>query len=247
MGKQGGAASIYLTPPFNYMSYDESLTGASILAHELGHSMHSYLSKDQHPEVYIDFDLQSMAVAETASTFHQAMLRNYLQRSKQDDRQFTLAVIDEAMFNFHSNIFRLLTLARFEFTVFSRAESGQSLTVNDLNGIMGELFAEGYGETMTDGPTRTAIAWAQFGHTYRPFYSFQYAVGQSAAEALATRVLSGVEGAATDYLAFLRAGSTRYPLDLFKLAGVDMTSPEPVEQAFAALAGFGDRLEELTG
>ncbi|HRW10628.1 MAG TPA: M3 family metallopeptidase, partial [Caldilineaceae bacterium] len=108
------------------------------------------------------------------------------------------------------------------------------------------LYAEGYGETLTDDPARTAITWAQYGHLYYPFYSFQYAVGLSSAQALATRVLSGAEGAAADYLAFLQAGATRYPLDLFKLAGVDMTSPEPVEQAFAALAGFVDRLEELT-
>ena len=151
------------------------------------------------------------------------------------------------MFSFYGNVFLMLTLARFELAVFSRAEAGQSLTVNDLNQIMVELFAEGYGDTLVDDPARTAITWAQFDHLYRPFYTFQYAVGLSAAQVLAARVLSSVEGAATDYLAFLQAGASRYPVDLFKLAGVDMTSPEPVEQAFAALAGFVERLEELTG
>ncbi|MCB0127971.1 MAG: oligoendopeptidase F, partial [Caldilineaceae bacterium] len=163
-GKMGGAAAtpFGVIPPFIYMSYDESLMSASVLAHELGHSMHFQLNTELQPHVYRNYQIMSASVVETASNFHQAMLRAYLQSAKQTDRSFTLALIDEAMFNFHRYFFIMPTLARFELAVYGRVEAGQSLTVNDLNQTMSDLFAEGYGDTLADDPTRTAITWAQF-------------------------------------------------------------------------------------
>lgn len=111
---------------------------------------------------------------------------------------------------------------------------------------MAALFEEGYGGEMHVDRDRVGITWAQFGHLYANFYVFQYATGISAAHALAQRILSGTPGAAESYVAFLKAGSSLYPLDALKLAGVDMTTPAAVESAFEVLAGYVDRLEALT-
>lgn len=248
-GKTQGAHSspAHGNPPYIVIGYDDTLQGASILTHELGHSMHAYLIDQTQPEIYngLAGNLSS-TVTETASNLHQALLRAHLLHERGDDERFQLALIDEAMFNFHRYFFIMPTLARFEMEVHTRAEQGQPLTAETLNTIMANLFAEGYGETMSDDPERTAVTWAQFIHLYIPFYSFQYAVGISAANALAQNVLHGSSTDVENYLAFLRAGSSQYTMDLFQTAGVDMATPEPIEQAFGVLSGFVDRLEELT-
>ena len=110
---------------------------------------------------------------------------------------------------------------------------------------MKDYFAEGYGDTMSDDPDRTAITWAQYVHLYYPFYTFQYAVGISAASALSNGILAGNNDAVKNYLNFLKSGGSMYTMDLFKLAGVDMTSPEPVKAAFKVLSNMVDQLEQL--
>jgi oligoendopeptidase F len=247
LGKQSGASAHpqFGQPPYVTMSYDDSLQSASVLAHELGHALHSHLTDLHQPAVYCGYDALSSTVAETASNFNQALLRAYLITEKGDDTALQLALVDETIWNYHRYFFIMPTLARFEFEVFSRAEKDKALTAEDLNQIMAGLFAEGYGSTLTDDPERTAITWAQFIHLYWPFYTFQYAVGISAASALASAVLAGRATTVERYLEFLRAGGSRYPIDLFKLAGLDMNSPEPVEAAFQILAQAIDRLEAL--
>jgi len=244
-GKRQGAFSYgsYDTYPFIMMSYsDDGLGGLSTLAHELGHSMHSYYTRKTQPYVYANY---SMFVAEVASNFNQAMSRAYLFEQFSDDRDFQLALIQEAMDNFHRYFFIMPTLARFEFEVHQRVMEGQPMTADILNDLMADLFAEGYGDTFTDDRTRTGITWATFGHLYEPFYTFQYATGISAAHALANDIQAGKEGAAEAYRQFLAAGSSLYPLDVLKLAGVDMTTPEAVEKTFAVLGELVDRLESL--
>src|SRR5574341_1210988 len=246
-GRSQGAFSsgAYDTHPFVFNTFDGSLTAASVLAHELGHSMHSYLMNKNQPEIYNGFMASgsSSSVAETASNFHQAMLRAYLMNAKAGDRAFQLGQIDEAMFNFHRYFFIMPTLARFEYEVYSRAEKDQPLNAAILNQIMRDLFAEGYGDTLEDDPDRTATTWGQFLHLYMPFYSFQYSVGISAAHALAEGILSGQPGAAERYLNFLGSGWSQYAPDLFKHAGVDMTRPEQIEKTFGVLANLVERLE----
>ena len=190
--------------------------------------------------------MMSSSVAETASNFHQAMTRAYLMETKADDPTFQIALIDEAIANFHRYFFQMPTLARFELEVFTRAETGQPLNADILNGIMADFFAEGYGGTMTDDPERTSITWAKFPHLYAPFYTFQYAVGISAAHALAEQVRTTAEGA-LKYRDFLGTGASLDPLDLYQLAGVDMTTSAPVQKAFDVLAGMTARLKELAG
>lgn len=247
-GKRQGAASSLMVdnkPPFLFTSYDDTLLSMSVLAHELGHSMHSYFAYRNVEFVYNNYGMISSTVAETASNFNQAMLRAYLREKKGDDPEFQIAMIDEAIFNFHRYFFTMPTLARLEFAICSRMQDGKPTTTQDLKTLMKEYYAEGYGGTMTDDPDRTAITWAQYGHLYYPFYTFQYAVGISAATALSNGVLVGKNNAAENYLQFLKTGGSMYTMDLFKLAGVDMTTPEPVEAAFQLLSKLIDQLEEL--
>ncbi len=242
--KTAGAFSYgtYDTHPFILMSYDNTLGAMSTLAHELGHSMHSYLTRKHQPYVYGDYTL---FVAEVASNFNQAMTRAYLFENNPDP-QFQIAVIEEAMDNIHRYFFIMPTLARFELEAHSRVERGEGITADDLINLMADLFEEGYGGEMHIDRDRVGITWAQFGHLYSNYYVFQYATGISAAHALAARILEGVPGAAEDYIAFLSSGSSLYPVDALRRAGVDMATPEPVEKAFSILADYVDRLDQLT-
>ena len=241
--KMQGARSnrAYNSFPFMITSYNDTLMSMSVLAHEIGHSMHFYFADKYQPHQYKS-SLGS-SVAETASNFDQAMVRAHLLESRADDRDFQLSLIDEAIFNFHRYFFQMPNLARLEFEVYERAEHGKPLSADILNGIMRDIYAEGYGDTMADDPDRTQTTWAQFLHLYAPFYTFQYSVGISAANALSDRVLN--DNGAEDYMNFLKAGGSAYTMDLFNIAGVDMSSPEPIEKAFAVLESFVDRLEEL--
>jgi oligoendopeptidase F len=244
-GKTAGAFSYgsYDTHPFIMMSFDNGLSALSTLAHELGHSMHSYLSRKHQPFVYGgDY---ALFVAEVASNFNQAMVRDHLFKTNPDP-QFQIAVIEEAMNNIHRYFFIMPTLARFELEVHERVERGDGVTADDMNALMADLFSEGYGSEMHVDRERVGITWATFGHLYANYYVFQYATGISAAHALAGRILDGVPGAAEAYLKFLSAGSSLYPVDALKVAGVDMTTPEAVERTFAVLAEYVDRLETLT-
>lgn len=245
-GKRFGAYSTGTkgTHPFILMSYQDDIFSMSTLAHELGHSLHSYLTWQNQPAAYSDY---SLFVAEVASNFNQALVRNHLLQSN-DDRDFQIAVIEEAMANFHRYFFVMPTLARFELAIHEQAERGDALTADGMIKLMADLFREGYGDGVVVDDDRVGITWAQFStHLYSNFYVYQYATGISAAHALAEGVINGGPDAAANYLAFLRAGSSLYPLDALKLAGVDMTSTEPVEKAFAVLAGYVDRLETLLG
>jgi oligoendopeptidase F len=247
-GKRQGAASSLMVenkPPFIFTSYDDTMFAMSVLAHELGHSMHSYFTYHNVVDVYNGYEVISSTVAETASNFNQAMLRAYLKELKGDDPAFQIAMIDEAIFNFHRYFFTMPTLARLEYEVCSRAQDGKPITVHDLKNLVKAYYAEGYGDTMTDDPDRTAITWAQYLHLYYPFYTFQYAIGISAASFLANGVLAGKKDAAENYLDFLKAGGSMYTMDLFNLAGVDMASPEPVKAAFEVLSDMVDQLEAL--
>jgi oligoendopeptidase F len=244
-GKQGGALSTGApgTHPFINMTYTDEVFSMSTLAHELGHSMHSYLTWQNQPVLYSNY---GMFVAETASNFHQALVRTHLLETIADPA-FQLAVIEEAMSNFHRYFFTMPTLARFELEVHRREERGEGMSADDMIELMADLFSEGYGGEMHVDRPRVGITWATFGHLYVDYYVFQYATGIAAANALVRRIRSGAPRAVEDYLRFLKSGNALYPVDALKLAGVDMTTPEPVEEAFTVLEEMVDRLEELVG
>jgi oligoendopeptidase F len=243
-GKRAGAFSMGSpgTHPFIFMSYNDDIFSLSTLAHELGHSMHSYYTRASQPFVYANYGL---FVAEVASNFNQAMVRAHL-LERFSEREMQIAIIEEAMANFHRYFFIMPTLARFELAIHQRAERGEALTAQAMIGLMADLFAEGYGSEVVVDRDRVGSTWMQFStHLYSNFYVYQYATGISGAHALCAKVLSEGQPAAASYLDFLKAGSSRYPLDVLRMAGVDLASPLAVEQTFAILAGYVDRLEGL--
>ncbi len=245
-GKRMGAFSTGApgTHPFIFMSFNEDIFSMSTLAHELGHSMHSYYTRKTQPFVYARYGL---FVAETASNFNQALVRRHLLASNPDP-DFQIGVIEEAMSNFHRYFFIMPSLARFELEVHERVERGEALTADSMIALMADLLGEVYGDEVEVDRERSGITWAQFHtHLYSNFYVYQYATGIAGAHALTERVLSGDPKAQENYLAFLNSGGSMYPLDALKMAGVDLSSPEPVEKAFATMADYVDRLEKLVG
>ena len=273
-GKRSGAFSTGVpgTQPFILMSYNDDLFSMSTLAHEMGHSMHKYFTQKTQPFAYRFYGL---FLAETASNFNQAMVRAWLlknasviarseatKQSLKSDLEiataqtprlamtaadFEIAVIEEAMSNFHRYFFIMPTLARFELEIHERVERGQALTAKNMTDLLADLFSEGYGSGVVVDRERVGITWAQFPtHLYSNFYVYQYATGISGAHALAQNILDGKPNAVENYLGFLKAGGSQFPLDTLKRAGVDLTTPAPVETTFGVFARYVDRLEELT-
>jgi len=244
-GKRAGAFSTGApgTHPFIMMSYNDDIFSLSTLAHELGHSMHSYYTRRTQPVIYTNYGL---FLAEVASNFNQALVRDYLFKTL-PDRNAQIAIIEEAMANFHRYFFVMPTLARFELIIHQRAERGQPLTAAIFNELMADLFAEGYGSEVVVDRARVGNTWAQFStHLYANFYVYQYATGIAGAHALAVPILAGEAGAAERYInEFLKAGGSRFPLEILRRAGVDLASPEPIERTFAVMASYIDRLETL--
>jgi oligoendopeptidase F len=245
-GKRQGAFSTRVpqdTHPFIMMSYTDSVESMSTLSHELGHSMHAYYASRAQPMFYY---LYPSIVAETASNFNQAMARAYLLNNN-PSKSFQIAVLQEAMSNFHRYFFIMPTLARFELETHQRVEKGQGLTADSMIELMADLFNEGFGGEMDLDRDRVGITWGTFTtHLYIDYYSFQYAIGISAANAISKRILTGIPNAAQDHINFLKAGSSKSPIELFKIAGVDMTSTQPIEDAFTVLEEYIDRLGTLT-
>ena len=246
-GKRMGAFSTGSmdTFPFVFMSYNNDIYSVSTLAHELGHSMHSYHTRGTQPYVYASYGLFQ---AEVASNMHQALTRRYLLATKTDPA-FQVAVIEEAMSNFYRYFFIMPSLARLELEIHERVERGEALTAGALNDLMADLMMEVYGSEVDVSDRdreRIGSTWAQFHtHLYSNFYVYQYATGIAAADHLVGRVAAGDQKAVESYLAFLKSGGSMYPLEGLRMAGVDMTSPVPVEAAFATLASMVERLEKL--
>ena len=245
IGKGSGAFSSGMpgTSPFIMMNYRDDLFSVSTLAHELGHSMHSYLTWQSQPPIYSGY---SLFVAEVASNFDQALVRGHLLDTV-TDRDQILAIIEEAISNFHRYLFVMPILARFELDCHEKIEQGEALTADGMGATLAGFFNEGYGGLVEIDEARIGITWAQFSHLYSPFYVYQYATGISAANALAEDVRVEGAPAAERYLSFLKAGGSLYPLDALKLAGIDMTSPEPIQRAFGVLSKMVDRLAEIVG
>ncbi|HET8630161.1 MAG TPA: oligoendopeptidase F [Thermomicrobiales bacterium] len=244
VGKGGGAFSSGVpgTHPFVSMTYQDTLQSVSTLAHELGHSLHSYHTWRAQPPVYARY---SMFVAETASNMHQALLGAHLLETVRDP-DFLVTVIEERMGNHLRYLFTMPILAKFELDCHERVERGEALTAEGMTATLAELYRQGYGGEVAFDAPRMGITWARFGHLFSNFYVFQYATGIAAAAALARQVREEGEPAARRYIDFLSTGDAAFPIDALRAAGVDMRDPAPVQAAFDILAGYVDRLERVT-
>ncbi len=244
VGKGGGAFSggAKGTLPFISMSYQNNIQSVSILTHELGHSMHSYYTWENQPQIYSNY---SMFVAESASNMHQALLGHKL-FAEVDDPAFLIEIIEERMANHLRYFFTMPILARFELETHERSERGEALTADGMTTILADLYEEGYGGEVEVDRERMGITWARFPHLFAGFYVFQYATGISAAAEMAKQVIAEGEPARQRYIDFLKTGDSKYPIDALRDAGVDMLDPAPVQAAFDILAGYVERLDELT-
>ena len=237
-GKRGGAYSAGTkVHPFVLLNYSGSLDSQFTLAHEMGHALHSYLSnKHQNP---IDSDYV-IFVAEVASTCNEALLMEYLLK-KTTDKKERAFLINHFLDQFKGTIYRQTMFAEFEKFMGAAVDAGQTLTADMLCAEYARLCKLYYGEDMVVDD-QIAMEWARIPHFYYNYYVFQYATGYSAAIALSRRILREGEPAVKDYLGFLSGGCSKSPIDLLKGAGVDMTSPAPVNDA---LKLFGELLDEM--
>ena len=237
-GKRTGAYSAGTkVHPYVLLNYTGSLDSEFTLAHEMGHALHSYLSnKHQNP---IDSDYV-IFVAEVASTCNEALLMEYLLKRTRDKKERAY-LINYFLDQFKGTIYRQVMFAEFEKTIGQMVDAGQTLTADVLCAEYRRLAELYYGPDM-EVDEEIAIEWARIPHFYYDYYVFQYATGYAAAIALSRRILSEGESAVKDYLGFLSGGCSKSPIDLLKGAGVDMTGPQPVNDA---LALFGELLDEM--
>ncbi|SFH70896.1 oligoendopeptidase F [Pisciglobus halotolerans] len=238
-GKRSGAYSsgAYETNPYILLNWHDSLNHLYTLVHELGHSVHSYFTRSNQPYVYGDY---SIFLAEIASTTNENILTDYLLHT-QKDPHIRAYVLNHYLDGFKGTIFRQTQFAEFEHTIHEEAAKGTPLTSDYLTTYYGELNARYYGPSVEKDP-EIALEWSRIPHFYYNYYVYQYATGFSAATALADKITKGEEGALDHYLAYLKAGSSDYPIEVMKKAGVDMTQKGYIEQAMRV---FEMRLNEL--
>jgi len=245
-GKQSGAYSsgVHGVHPFVKMNYDGTFHNVSTLAHELGHAMHSYLSEQAQPYPTADYPI---FLAEIASTFNENLLMHTLLETERD-RTLKLFLLDNYLETLRGTLFRQTLFADFELAMHERVEQGQSLTPDWLNATYLELTRLYYGHEL--GVVRVddyiQSEWSGIPHFYYDFYVYQYATGIVASMALAEAVLAGGD-ARERYLGFLGSGSSRFPLDTLKAAGVDLTTPQPVAAALKAFDRLVGQMETLWG
>jgi oligoendopeptidase F len=243
-GKRGGAYSGggYKTRPFILLNFQNKRDSMYTLAHELGHSMHSYFTRTYQPFQYGDY---SIFVAEVASTLNEGLLTEYLLKTT-DEPAVRLAILNHSLEDLRGTLFRQTMFAEFEQQIHRRAEQGEPLTADTLSAMYRAINQKYYGgEAFID--ELIDIEWARIPHFYYNFYVFQYATGISAASALVQQVLQEGKPAVDRYLKFLSSGSSDYSIELLKKAGVDMTSPEPVRQALQLFDAHLTQMEELLG
>jgi oligoendopeptidase F len=241
-GKRGGAYSggAYGTQPFILLNYQNNRDSMFTLAHELGHSLHSYHTRKYQPYQYGDY---TIFVAEVASTLNEGLLTEHLLKTT-SVRAVRLAILNHSLEGFRGTLFRQTMFAEFEQQIHSQAEQGEPLTADTLSALYHALNEKYYGgETFID--ELIDIEWARIPHFYSSFYVYQYSTGISAASALVQQILHEGKPAVERYLKFLSSGSSDYSIELLKKAGVDMTSPQPVQQALQLFEAHLSQMEDL--
>lgn len=243
VGKRSGAYSngSYGTAPFILLNYQDRLNDVFTLAHELGHSLHSYFTWNTQPYVYGTY---TIFLAEVASTLNENLLTDYLLKTRSDPALRKHLLVQQ-LEDIRTTIFRQTMFATFELDIHQRVEAGEALTTESLSKSYYELVKRFHGpDVVVDDEIR--LEWARIPHFYYNFYVFQYATGLSAALALSEQIISEGQPAVDRYLRFLSSGSSRSSIDLLRDAGVDMTTPAPIQAAMDTFDHLLDELEALS-
>ncbi len=241
-GKRSGAYSggCYDSNPYILLNYQNELDSVFTTAHEMGHSIHSYLSRKNQAPVYGGY---SIFVAEVASTTNEALLLDYLLENA-ESKEEKLYLLNHHLEQFRSTVFRQTMFAEFEKIIYEHVEAGGSLTADYLSKVYKELNELYYGPNMVVDE-EIALEWARIPHFYYNFYVFQYATGYSAAMAFSQKILNEGQEAVDKYLGFLKAGSSDYPINVLKTAGVDMNTKKPVDDALKIFRKLVDEMDKL--
>ncbi|WP_110113384.1 oligoendopeptidase F [Bacillus sp. CGMCC 1.16541] len=238
-GKRSGAYSsgTYGTNPYILMNWQDNVNNLFTLAHEFGHSVHSYYTRQTQPYPYGDY---SIFVAEVASTCNEALLNDYLLKTIDDEKK-RLYLLNHYLEGFRGTVFRQTMFAEFEHDIHVRAQNGEPITPELLTNVYYDLNKKYFGDNIVIDE-EIGLEWARIPHFYYNYYVYQYATGFSAAAALSKQILEEGEPAVTRYVDFLKAGSSDYPIEVLKKAGVDMTTAAPIKEA---LAVFEEKLTEM--
>lgn len=241
-GKTSGAYSwgTYDTHPYVLMNYDDKLDDLFTLAHEMGHSLHSYYSNQTQPYVYSSY---SIFVAEVASTVNESLLIDHLLKNTNDPQE-KMYLLNHYLEQFRGTVFRQTMFAEFEKLTHERVEAGDALTPEALGELYRELNSKYYGPDVVMDDN-ICVEWARIPHFYSAFYVYKYATGFSAATAIKQSILEEGQPAIDRYLNFLKSGSSDYPINLLQKAGVDLTTPEPVEKALNYFTQLLDEFEKM--
>lgn len=242
-GKRSGAYSWgpYGTHPYVLLNHKDNLDSMFTLAHEMGHALHSAYSDKHLPHLYAGY---SIFVAEVASTVNEVLLMRYL-LANSEDKEMKIYLINEFLDKFKSTLYRQTQFAEFEKITHEKVEKDEPLTGDDMNELYLKLNREYYGDGLVHDE-EIRFEWSRIPHFYNAFYVYQYATGFSAAIAIAEKILSEGQPAVENYLRFLKSGGSDYPIELLKIAGVDMSSSQPIDEALRYFASLVDELETLT-
>ena len=241
-GKTSGAYSFgsYDSYPYILLNYTDTLKDVFTIIHEMGHSMHSRYTRDAQPYIY---GSHSIFTAEVASTVNESLLMQYLLNNA-DDTEMRKYLLNLHIEEFRTTLFRQTMFAEFEDMTHRAIEEGQVLTADWMCSIYDELNARYYGPAVEKDDT-IKYEWARIPHFYNAFYVYKYATGYSAATAISEKILNEGRPAADRYIEFLKTGESDYPIELLKIAGVDMSTPEPVEKAMDTFNSLLDEFEKL--
>ena len=241
VGKSNGAYSsgTYHSNPYIMMNFNGSLDSVSTLSHEMGHSLHTYLTNSHQPVQYSDY---SLFVAEVASTVNENLLIDQLLQNCNDPRE-RLALLNEYLEGFKGTVYRQTMFAEFEMKAHQMAQQGQSLDCDSLSEVYENLIKLYFGDELVIDP-EVKYEWARIPHFFNPFYVYVYATGYTSAVAIKEGILKQGQSAVDRYLQFLSMGSSDYPLNELKHAGVDLTSSESIDRAFEKLEEILDDAEK---
>jgi len=241
-GKRSGAysAGAYGTHPYVLLNHNDTLDNMFTLAHEMGHAMHSYLSNQAQPFIYSRYKI---FVAEVASTCNEILLMEYLLKNTEDKKERAY-LLNHYLDSFKGTVYRQTMFAEYEAETNRMAEAGESLTADVLSKLYHDLNSKYYGPDMISDP-EIAVEWARIPHFYYNFYVYQYATGFTSAVAIAQNILKNGAPAVEAYKKFLRSGCTQDPVSLLKIAGVNLETPQPIQDALDVLDTILDEMEAL--